>query len=213
MRIITDSSSDLTPELIERFKVDLVIPMKISIDGKEYLDKVEIDYMDVCRAMLNGVVPKSTQVPADIMADTFEKYAAAGQDFIYVAFSAVLSGCCNLGEMLVAELKEKYPNVKMGVLNSKAGAAGMGLIVLQLAHMAKDGAAFEKLMRHGEYLREHIVHMIALKDMKWLVLGGKTDHRHQGRILQHGNKFITEWRNNAFKGLGDDDKTHRLGPI
>ena len=33
MRIITDSSSDLTPELIERFKVDLVIPMKISIDG------------------------------------------------------------------------------------------------------------------------------------------------------------------------------------
>ena len=37
MRIITDSSSDLTPELIERFKVDLVIPMKISIDGKEYL--------------------------------------------------------------------------------------------------------------------------------------------------------------------------------
>ena len=87
--------------------------------------------------------------------------------------SAVLSGCCNLGEMLVAELKEKYPNVKMGVLNSKAGAAGMGLIVLQLAHMAKDGAAFEKLMRHGEYLREHIVHMIALKDMKWLVLGGR----------------------------------------
>ena len=172
VKIITDSICDLDPGYLAPYDVE-IMPLRVRLGDKEYLDKVEIDYMDVCRAMLNGVVPKSTQVPADIMADTFEKYAAAGQDFIYVAFSAVLSGCCNLGEMLVAELKEKYPNVKMGVLNSKAGAAGMGLIVLQLAHMAKDGAAFEKLMRHGEYLREHIVHMIALKDMKWLVLGGR----------------------------------------
>ncbi len=42
MKIITDSSSDLTPELIAHFGVDAVIPMKISIDGREYRDKVDL---------------------------------------------------------------------------------------------------------------------------------------------------------------------------
>ena len=42
MKIITDSSSDLTPELVAHFGVDAVIPMKISIDGREYRDKVDL---------------------------------------------------------------------------------------------------------------------------------------------------------------------------
>ena len=150
VKIITDSICDLDPAYLAPYDID-TMPLRVRLGDQEYLDKVEIDYMDVCRAMLEGVVPKSTQVPADIMANTFEKCAAAGQDFIYVAFSSVLSGCCNLAQMMVAELKEKYPHVHMGVLNSKAGAAGMGLIVLQLAHMAKDGAPFEKQIKIARF--------------------------------------------------------------
>ena len=172
VKIITDSICDLDPHYLAPYNVDMM-PLRVRLGEKEYLDKVDIDYLDVCRAMEQGTVPKSTQVPADIMSDTFEKYAAAGQDFIYVAFSSVLSGCCSLAEMMTAELRERYPNVRMGVINSKAGAGGMGLIVLQLAHMAKAGASFEKLIAHGAYLSEHIVHMIALRDLKWLVLGGR----------------------------------------
>lgn len=172
VKIITDSICDLDPAYLAPYDID-VLPLRVRLGEKEYLDKVEIDYLEVCEVMLKGELPKSTQVPADIMSDTFEKYAAAGQDFLYVAFSSVLSGCCNLAKMLTGELREKYPNVKMGVLNSKAGAGGMGLMVLQLAHMAKDGASFEKLMSHGAYLSEHIVHMIALRDLKWLVMGGR----------------------------------------
>lgn len=172
VKIITDSMCDLDPAYLQPYDIDMM-PLRVRLGEKEYLDKVEIDYLDVCKAMLEGTLPKSTQVPADIMADTFEKYAAAGQDFIYVAFSSVLSGCYNLAEMLIAEMKDKYPGVNMGAINSKAGAGGMGLMVLQLAHMAKDGAPFEKLMKHGAYLSEHIIHMIALRDLKWLVMGGR----------------------------------------
>lgn len=54
--------------------------------------------------------------------------------------------------MMTTELRERYPNVRMGIINSKAGAGGMGLIVLQLAHMAKSRRSFEKLIAHGAYL-------------------------------------------------------------
>ena len=172
VKIITDSICDLDPSYLEPYDID-IMPLRVRLGEQEYLDKIEIDHVAVSQAMLEGILPQSTQVPADIMTDTFEKCAAAGQDFIYLAFSSVLSGCCHLAQMLTAELKEKYPDVKMGVINSKAGAGGMGLMVLQLAHMAKDGASFEKLMAHGQYLSEHVIHMIALKDLKWLVMGGR----------------------------------------
>lgn len=172
VKIITDSICDLDPAYLASYDVTMM-PLRVRLGEQEYLDKVDINYLDVGKAMMNGVVPKSTQVPVDIMEKTFEDCARAGQDFIYIAFSAVLSGCYNLAEMVIAELREQYPDVKMGAINSKAGAGGMGLIVLQMAHMAQDGASFEKLMQHGEYLRDHIVHMIALRDLKWLVLGGR----------------------------------------
>lgn len=172
VKIITDSICDLDPSYLAPYEVDMM-PLRVRLGEKEYLDKIEINHEAVSQAMMEGILPKSTQVPADIMTDTFEKYAAAGQDFIYVAFSSVLSGCCSLAEMITAELREKYPDVSMGVINSKAGAGGMGLIVLQLCHMAKDGASFEKLLAHGQYLSEHIIHMIALRDLKWLVMGGR----------------------------------------
>ena len=172
VKIITDSICDLDPSYLAPYDVD-IMPLRVRIGEQEFLDKIEIDYKDVSKAMMDGILPKSTQVPADIMSDTFEKYAAQGCDVIYVAFSSVLSGCCGLGEMMAADLRTKYPSVHLGVINSKAGAGGMGLIVLQLAHMAKDGASFEKLMNHGRYLADHVIHMMSLRDLKWLVMGGR----------------------------------------
>ena len=172
VKIITDSICDFDPAYLEPYDVD-ILPLRVRLGEKEYLDKIEINYKDVAEAMMQGILPQSTQVPAGIMSDTFEKYASAGQDFIYIAFSSVLSGCYHLAEMLIAELQEKYPHVHMGAINSKAGAGGMGLIVWQMACMSQQGASFEKLMAHGAYLSEHIVHMIALRDTKWLVMGGR----------------------------------------
>ena len=64
VKIITDSICDLDPGYLAPYDVE-IMPLRVRLGDKEYLDKVEIDYMDVCRAMLNGIVPKSTQVPAD----------------------------------------------------------------------------------------------------------------------------------------------------
>ena len=54
MRIITDSTSDLTPELCSQLDVDLVIPMKITIDGREFLDKVDITDEQFYNELLPG---------------------------------------------------------------------------------------------------------------------------------------------------------------
>ena len=68
MKIITDSSSDLTPELIAHFGVDAVIPMKISIDGREYRDKVDLTNDQFYQELLpaSKTLPKTSQTTAGV---------------------------------------------------------------------------------------------------------------------------------------------------
>lgn len=175
VRIITDSICDLDAKILTRYQIE-ILPLRVIInDTEEYLDRINIDPPKVWESMHNGSMPKTTQIPPDIALSLFERLAKEGQDFIFVGFSAVLSGGCHLVEMLINELREKYPKVKMGVINSKGGAYGEGAIVHQMAHAAYDGMSFEDLMNRGVYLASHIVHIFGLGDMKWLVMGGRVN--------------------------------------
>lgn len=175
IKIITDSICDLKSDLIEKYEVE-VLPLRVRLGGEqEYLDRVEVDPPRIWDAMHRGIAPQTTQVPPSVTASVFERCAAAGMDFIYVAFSAVLSGCCHVATLVSSELKEKYPKVKMGIINSKAGSFGQGSMVLQLAHAAAKGVSFEELMNRGTHMAEHVEIFIGLGDMKWLVLGGRVN--------------------------------------
>lgn len=53
VKIITDSICDLDPHYLAPYDVDMM-PLRVRLGEKEYLDKVDIDYLDVCRAMEQG---------------------------------------------------------------------------------------------------------------------------------------------------------------
>ena len=76
MKIITDSSSDLTPELIAHFGVDAVIPMKISIDGREYRDKVDLTNDQFYQELLpaSKTLPKTSQTTAGEFIEVFNRF-------------------------------------------------------------------------------------------------------------------------------------------
>lgn len=173
IKIFTDSICDLKADLIEKYGIE-ILPLRVRLGGdREFLDRLEIDPPRIWDAMHRGIMPQTTQVPPDVVLSAFERCAADGTDFIYVAFSAVLSGCCHVATLVTGALKEKYPKIKMGVINSKAGSFGQGMIALQLAHAAAKGASFEELMNRGAHMAEHVEIFIGLGDLKWLVLGGR----------------------------------------
>ncbi|MCJ7668803.1 MAG: DegV family protein, partial [Anaerolineae bacterium] len=55
LRIVTDSVSDLPPELVERFGI-VVVPALIRFGNETYLDGVEITPQEIYRRMLEGEV-------------------------------------------------------------------------------------------------------------------------------------------------------------
>lgn len=169
MRIITDSSSDLTPELIERFKVDLVIPMKISIDGKEYLDKVDIQdepfYHEILPACQS--LPKTSQVTANEFCEIFSRYP--DEELVVLPISSGLSGTYSAA--LVA--KEMLGRKDIYVVDNKATALALALMV-QIACEKRDaGLSAREVAEQVEALSGRVRVYALVETLRYLVLGGR----------------------------------------
>ena len=78
LRIVTDSTCDLPPELVERYGI-IVVPALIHFGHETYLDGVEITHQEMYRCMLeDDEVPKSSQPSPGQFLEVYEELAAQG---------------------------------------------------------------------------------------------------------------------------------------
>lgn len=171
-KIIVDSTTDLPEDIIKTYNID-ILPLRVLIEGKEYLDKVTISVEEVYEDMKKGIYPKTSLPNPKNMYEIFKEYAAKGIDFIYYSFSSKLSGTYQAAYMIIEELKEQFPNVKMAILDTKAGSIASGLIALQGAKMAKMGRKFEDIIEASKENIKNIEHVFTLNDLSWLLKGGR----------------------------------------
>ena len=81
IRIVTDSTADLTPELVERYGIR-VVPLEVLAEGKAYKDKIDItneEYYEILRSA--AVLPTTSQPSPAVFAQTYRELAAEGADF------------------------------------------------------------------------------------------------------------------------------------
>ncbi|MGC7873365.1 DegV family protein [Desulfosporosinus sp. SYSU MS00001] len=172
IRLIVDSTCDFPDEIMEKYDI-LMLPLHVILNGNDYRDKVEITTDEVFLAMRSGVLPKTSQVSPSDVSQIFQTCCDRGEDFIYLAFSAALSGTYQLAETVLSEFKSKYRDRNMQVIDSKSGSVAIGLIALQAAKMIEAGYGFEAITRHISYLTEHVEHVFTIADIGWLVKGGR----------------------------------------
>ncbi len=171
-KIIMDSTSDLPTDIIDRYDID-ILPLRVYINDKEYLDKVTITVDQGYDLMKNGICPKTSLPNPKAIYDLFKKYASKGQDFIYYSFSSKLSSTYQTSCLIIQELRKEYPNVKMEVIDTKGGSFASGLIVLQGAKLVEAGASFEDVVKISRENVENIEHVFTIDDLSWLLKGGR----------------------------------------
>lgn len=172
IRLIVDSTCDLPEEIMKQHGI-LMLPLHVILNGKDYRDKVEISTDEVFAAMHSGVLPKTAQVsPADVY-QTFRECCDREEDFIYLAFSAALSGTFQLAKAILAKFQAEYPNRNLQIIDSKSGSIAIGLIALQGAAMIKAGYSFAAISRHLAALTDYVEHVFTIADIDWLVKGGR----------------------------------------
>lgn len=169
-RIIADSCLDLTPEMKEEGKIQIV-PLILQVDGVDYVDDDSFDQKMFIKAVadFDGCPKSSCPSPED-----YKK--AFGEDEIpvfCVTLSAELSGSYNsavLGQRLV---QEKFPNKKIHIFNSRSASAGETLIGMKIQELAEDGLSFEEIVEKVEDYIGHQETLFVLDNLETLRKNGR----------------------------------------
>ncbi|RKQ32606.1 DegV family protein [Oceanobacillus halophilus] len=172
IKILTDSASDLTEEICNEYDIEMV-SLTVHLDDKEYEDGKTIEPRKVYDAMRQGKAPKTSQVSPQTFKKVFTTYAEANQPLVYIAFSSQLSGTYQTAKMIEQEVKEKYPDAPIHIIDTKGASIGQGLVVLHAAKLAKQGASLEEVIEDVKYQAEHMEHIFTVDDLEYLRRGGR----------------------------------------
>ena len=171
-KIIVDSTCDLPDELMKKYDIK-TLPLIVSLNGKEFLDKVSIKVDDVYEAMRKGIWPKTSQPNPLDAYNLFKDCIEKGEDFIFLSFSSKLSGTYQTVYGVVEDLKRQYKGIKMELIDTKSGSLATGLIALQASKLLEAGRSFESVINTIRKMIEHIEHVFTITDLNWLIKGGR----------------------------------------
>lgn len=172
VKILSDTGCDLTQEIIKEYNID-ILPIVVLKDEKEYLDRVNIDPIQVYEGMRKGEIYKTAQIPPTTFNQKFEEYAKDKDSIIYVGFSSGLSGTYQTSLFVLESIKEKYPDLDLEIVDTKAASLGFGLIVYEAAKLAKEGRSKEEILKAINFYKENIEHIVYVDDIEYLYRGGR----------------------------------------
>lgn len=153
-----------------------VIPMPYTVDGEEKLYDLgeNTDFKAFFRKMREGAAVSTAGLNPQTYIDIFEPYFKAGEDILYIAFSSRMSNTFSYLDIAIAELKNRYPDVKYRRFDTLNICMGAGLMVYMAAKFfnSHDGdidATYDYL----DTLVQKVSVLFVVDDLKYLARGGR----------------------------------------
>lgn len=173
--ILTDSCCDLTEELVRELGVSYV-PLRFTIENQTYqdwLDHRDLPYGEFYAKLRSGSMAATAAInPTDWVA-AMEPVLEAGKDVLLIAFSSGLSSTYQAAELAADELRPRFPERKILVVDSLCASSGEGLLVWYAANKRKDGASIEEVYDWLEANKLHLSHWFTVEDLNFLKRGGR----------------------------------------
>ncbi|NOT88621.1 MAG: DegV family EDD domain-containing protein [Lysobacter sp.] len=171
--VVTDSAVDLPEAIAERYALH-VVPVRVNLDDRDYLDKIGLATGEFYRRMAaSRQLPRTSQPPPGDFRRHFEFLCAHHPDVIYVGLSRALSGTLQSAEHAAARGDDVGSRGKIHVFDSINVAGGQGLLAWRAAEMADAGADADAILRELERLRPHTLTWAMARDIRHAVRGGR----------------------------------------
>ena len=173
--ILTDSAADLSADLVERLNL-VALPLSVTLEGKEYLnypDERDITAKYLYERLRAGAMATSAALNVDTFEREMETYLKAGKDVLYLSFSSGLSATYNASCIAAEELREKYPERKILIVDTLCASSGQGLLCCLTAKQREAGATIEEAAKYAEETKHHLAHWFTVDDLHFLKRGGR----------------------------------------
>lgn len=167
--IITDSTADIPPELIEEHNIH-IIPQVLIMGGKAWLDGVDIDPPTFYRLLKESPdFPSTSQPSAASFQELFLELSKEADGIAAILVSDELSGTLNSAQTAAVSL----PDIPIEIVDTRAVSMMLGFHVLVAARVAASGHDLKAVANAARALigRTHVYFIV--DTLEYLHRGGR----------------------------------------
>jgi DegV family protein with EDD domain len=170
--VVTDSTTYLPPELIERWGIEQV-SLYVGWGG-ERLPEPEYELEEFYARLRDSEDLPSTSQPSvgDFLA-CYEPLAEAGRDIVSIHIAAGLSGTYESAREAARVIEDKGHRGRVEVVDGQTGAGGLGCLVLGAAEAAAQGQSLPQVVEGVHRTREGLDMWFCLDTLEYLRKGGR----------------------------------------
>ncbi|RAK18885.1 DegV family protein with EDD domain [Anoxybacillus vitaminiphilus] len=168
VRVVTDSTVDLSNDIIEKLQIE-VVPLTFTIDDKMYVDRVDItpdEFMEKMKQ--SSELPKSSQPAVGQFVEVYNRLSKEGFDVISIHMTGEMSGTVRSAES-AAMLAE----ANVTVIDSRFISVALGFQVIEAAKMAQEGKSIAEITRRLDEIQANTYLYVTVDTLENLVKGGR----------------------------------------
>ncbi len=168
------STADLSNEWYDVHDVGHLY-FHLTVGEREYDDNigVTISHKEMFDKMLAGESAKSSQVTLGEYMEYFDSILSQGKDLIHVCLSSGISGSYNSAMFAYEEMKQKYPDRKIYVIDSLCASSGFGLLMMYMVERRDAGMDIDELAKWAEEYKHNLHHWFFSTDLTFFIKGGR----------------------------------------
>ena len=169
IKLIADSTCDLSQELIEKYDIS-IIPLCIIMDDKSYYDGMEATPEQIFEwSEENNTTPKTAAASFDMATEVLKPYMDEGYDIIFIGISQEMSTTCNVIRLVAEECE--YENIH--IVDSRNLSTGIGLQILKAASLIEEGKSAQEIVQILEETVGKVKSSFIVDTLKYLARGGR----------------------------------------
>ena len=173
-KVLTDTSSNLPARICKKYDID-VVPFHFYINGVEepYVDIEEFDGPMFYKKIRKGAVVTTSQINPSNYSDFFETYLAQGLDVLYVSMASGISSSFASANIAANELREKYPDRTISIIDSMTASLGEGIPAIRAAECREKGMSIDETTVFMKKLCTRTHSVFTVDDLMCLKRGGR----------------------------------------
>ena len=165
--IASDSTSDLSPELIAKYNIP-IIPLGVNFGDEKFTDGVDIDPEYIYkRYQETKELPKTSAANLDEFIEFFKKLTADGSEVVVFTISSEMSSTFNNARLAAEEVGNVY------VVDSRNLSTGSGLLVLNACELANDGYSAKDIAEKSVEFTKYVDASFVIDSLEFLHKGGR----------------------------------------
>lgn len=169
IRIVIDSTSDVTQEIIDKYNLKMV-PLTVNFEDGSYLDKIELSteiFFD--KLSKTDKLPTTSQVSPGVFIETFSEILLRGDEVLGIFLASEFSGTYESARMA----RDMIGSDRVHLIDSRSVCLGTFSLIMEAIDLVNQGKDIDEVVETLEGIKDKIVVAAGLDTLKYLEKGGR----------------------------------------